>query len=59
MCSRPISSAFGRQIGCYVTVLEDRPKFADNAEEQEQTKLFVIHLKRDWKQIPVIQIRFL
>ena len=21
----------GRQIGCYVTVLEDRPKFADNA----------------------------
>ena len=28
-------------------------------EEQEQTKLFVIHLKRDWNRFPVIQIRFL
>ena len=46
----------GRQIGCYVTVLEDRPI---TPEEQEQTKLFVIHFKRDWNRFPVIQIRFL
>ena len=50
----------GRQIGCYVTVTgrHDR-NLQITPEEQEQTKLFVIHLKRDWNRFPVIQIRFL
>ena len=29
----------GRQIGCYVTVLEDRPKFADNARRAGADKV--------------------
>ena len=49
----------GRQIGCYVQYWKTDRNLQITPEEQEQTKLFVIHLKRDWNRFPVIQIHFL
>ena len=42
----------GRQIGCYVTVLEDRPKFADNARRAGADKVICDTFEAGLEQIP-------
>ena len=42
----------GRQIGCYVTVLEDRPKFADNARRAGADKVICEAFEAGLEQIP-------
>ena len=46
----------GKMLGFVVTVIEDRPKFADNARQQGQIRYSACHFGKVWRISPVTPI---